>query len=102
MRRRGRSSAAPGLVVQTAPNGRGREIRVGFTASRRVGKAVQRNRARRRLVALADLMLPRLAVPGRDYVLIARRETGERPWDRLQRDLTMALARAHPRGEGRS
>ncbi|MCE2475853.1 MAG: ribonuclease P protein component [Alphaproteobacteria bacterium] len=102
LRRRGRSGAAPGLVLQTAPNGLGSVVRVGFTASRKVGNAVKRNRARRRLVALADNLLPQLAIPGRDYVLIARRETGARPWDQLREDLANVLARVHARGGNRS
>ena len=44
-------------MLQAAPNGLGPAVRVGFTASRKVGNAVQRNRARRRLVALADDLL---------------------------------------------
>ena len=88
--------------MQTAPNGLGSVVRVGFTASRKVGNAVKRNRARRRLVALADDLLPHLAIPGRDYVLIARRETGECPWDQLREDLTDMLARVHARGGNRS
>ena len=63
-----------------------------------MGNAVQRNRAKRRLVALANLMLPELAVPGRDYVLIARRGTGDRPWDQLREDFTVVLAQVHARG----
>ncbi|MCY3701562.1 MAG: ribonuclease P protein component [Rhodospirillales bacterium] len=102
LRRRGRSSVAPGMVLQSAPNGLGSVVRVGFTASRKVGNAVKRNRARRRLVALADLMLPQFAVPGRDYVLIARRETGDRPWDELREDLIHVLERVHARGRNRS
>src|SRR5262249_17417257 len=47
-------------------------IRVGFTASKKVGGAVQRNRARRRLRALAREVLANEAAPGYDYVLIAR------------------------------
>lgn len=68
-------------------------IRVGFTASRKVGNAVQRNRAKRRLRALADAMLPVYAAPGRDYVMIARAGLDGRRHGALQRDLLNALKR---------
>ncbi len=88
--------------MQAAPNGLGPRVRVGLTASRKVGNAVQRNRAKRRLGALADELLPGHALPGRDYVLIARRETGDRPWDQLSADLLRALARVDRSGRHRA
>ena len=71
-------------------------IRVGYTASRRVGNAVQRNRARRRLKALAGEVLPELGRPGYDYVLIARASTPSRPFAALTQDLRRALTKAGP------
>ena len=68
-------------------------IRVGFTASRKVGNAVARNRARRRLREAARRVLPVVAAPGRDYVLIGRRTTLERPFPLLLADLETALCR---------
>ncbi len=94
--RRGRHAAAPGLVLQCADQPEaivGDVQRVGFTASRKVGGAVTRNRARRRLRALADSILPERAVAGRDYVLVARRTTASRPFPALIADLESALAR---------
>jgi ribonuclease P protein component len=67
--------------------------RIGFTASRKVGNAVVRNRARRRLRAVAAEVLPLHAAPGHDYVLIARGETVVRPYPLLVEDLKKALRR---------
>ncbi len=89
----GLKAAAPGLVLQARPRDQGCDIRVGFTATRRVGGAVQRNRAKRRLRAAAAAVLPGAAAPGCDYVLIARRATLDRPYAALVQDLTGALKR---------
>ncbi len=100
------SAATPGLVLQARPRRPGEgeggrdddaaspaRIRVGFTASRKVGNAVARNRAKRRLRALADALLPRHAAAGTDYVVIARAATPQRPFDSLRRDFVGALKR---------
>ena len=68
-------------------------VRLGVTATRRVGGAVTRNRAKRRLREAARITLPPLARPGCDYVLIARAGTAERPWPRLLDDVKSALIR---------
>ncbi|WP_093038128.1 ribonuclease P protein component [Roseovarius azorensis] len=74
-------------------------IRVGFTCSKKVGNAVTRNRAKRRLRAVAREVLPGLAQPGWDYVLIGRAgETAVQPYDALRRDLAQALGKL--RGQG--
>jgi ribonuclease P protein component len=84
----------PGLILQarqrTSPE-EAAAIRVGFTVSRKVGQATERNRARRRLRAAATEVLPRYARPGYDYVVIGRRETLDRPYDRLLDDLRQAV-----------
>jgi ribonuclease P protein component len=83
----------PGLVLQVAqqPEETGAKVRVGYTASRRVGNAVARNRAKRRLRAAAASMLPAQGSEGMDYVLIARAGTGSRPYAELLADLEGAL-----------
>lgn len=89
------SAARPGLVLQamrrSEPDGSGRPVRFGLTVSRKVGNAVARNRARRRLRAAAELTLPRHGEAGVDYVLIGRRGTLHRPFASLVLDLCGAM-----------
>ncbi|OFX09719.1 MAG: ribonuclease P protein component [Alphaproteobacteria bacterium RIFOXYD12_FULL_60_8] len=89
---------APGLILQMAPTPAEVQTsdptaRLGFTVSKKVGNAVHRNRARRRLKALASQVMPGTALMGRDYVLIGRVETITRPYDLLLQDLQTALKR---------
>jgi ribonuclease P protein component len=101
-----RKWATPGLVMQV----RGWDaderdampadlLRVGFTASRKVGSSVARNRARRRLRAAVQETLPRLGCPAHDYVLIARSGTLTRPYPALMDDIEAALDRLKARCE---
>jgi len=66
-------------------------IRVGFTATKKIGGSVQRNRAKRRLREAARLLLPLHGRPSCDYVFIARGGTGQRDWGRLLDDVKTAL-----------
>lgn len=104
-----RRSAAPGLVVQMLKRrGPGPSdladsaIGVGFTASRKVGNAVQRNRAKRRLRALAQAHLPQQGKAGHNYVLIARQALLGRSFAELESDLSGCLARLDKPVEHRS
>lgn len=73
-------------------------IRLGFTATKKIGGAVVRNRAKRRLREAARALTGVHGRPGCDYVFIARSGTAERPWDRLLDDVKSALTRlATPR-----
>ncbi len=70
-------------------------LRVGFTASRKVGNAVTRNRAKRRLRAAASQLLPLLGRVGHDYVLVARGSAATQPFAVLLSDIAGALKAAH-------
>ena len=97
------SSAKGAVVVQARARDDGLEIvRAGFTATKRVGNAVVRNRARRRLREAVRLLLPQLGRPGFDYVFIARGGTAERPWVRLLDDVKSALLRLAPENDRRA
>lgn len=70
-------------------------LRVGFTASKKIGNAVARNHAKRRLRAAARELLPLLGRERHDYVLVARGTTVARPFAALLTDITTALTSAH-------
>lgn len=74
-------------------------VRYGITCSKKVGNAVARNRAKRRLRAIARDVLPQEGRPGWDYVLIGRREvTAALPYQHLRADLFKALQSIHADG----
>lgn len=94
-----KKAATGGLILQAAPMnpaappsaaGPAPSFRIGYTCSRKVGNAVARNRARRRLKEAAARLFAH-ARPGYDYVLIGRSETVSRPFAQLLADLKAAL-----------
>lgn len=92
---RGNKTVTPGFILQCR-NRRDTNpvVGVGFTCSKKVGNAVARNRAKRRLREIARLVLTTNALPGHDYVLIGRAHvTAHRPFDLLLEDLRGALGR---------
>ena len=89
----GKKWVALGFILQIGnPRDPAPTIRYGLTASRKIGNAVIRNRARRRLRALAAELLPH-ALPTHDYVLIARPTTPDCPFDTLRQDMTKGMKR---------
>ena len=93
---RGRRWSAPGLVLQAAPAAAATSgVRVGFTATKKLGNAVIRNRVKRRLRETARAVLPLYAEAGHDYVLVGREATAARPLPSLIQDLQQALQKVH-------
>jgi ribonuclease P protein component len=98
-----RKWVTPGLILQGAPRpdnrpdeeyaGETRFARIGFTVTKKVGKAVVRNRVRRRLRAAVDEVACENALPGWDYVVIGRQQTIERPFADLVEDIRSAMKR---------
>jgi ribonuclease P protein component len=101
--------ATPSLVLEAkpraaiSPEGGSSEAerpRFGFTVSKKVGKAVVRNRVRRRLKAAVRELLSS-ARAGFDYVIVARPVAAERAYADLKADLAEALARIHRSGRSK-
>lgn len=92
---RGRKVAMRSLVLQARANGGG-AVGLGFTVSRKVGNAVERNRVKRRLREAARVVMPHGALPGNDYVVIGRRAALGATWSRLVADLEAAFGKLHP------
>jgi ribonuclease P protein component len=97
--RSGVRSSRPGLGLEICLTpeaaARGNTARVGFTATRKIGNAVTRNRAKRRMRAAAAELLPLYGRERHDYVLIARNATASRPFAALLGDLTDVLRGGH-------
>ena len=91
-----RRQGAQGFLLQARRREEDGAIRIGYTCSKKIGNAVARNRAKRRLREIARLVLPGLARPGWDYVLVGRPgATAERDFALLIEDLRKALRRVH-------
>ena len=94
--------AAKGLILQFEskdPNEGGNKHRVGFTVSKKVGNAVVRNRARRRLKSVVNDVLTSSEERPLDLVLIGRVSTLKRSYDELLGDFRFALKSARTRQE---
>lgn len=90
----GLKAGRPSCLVQMRDRADGSgAVNIGYTASKKVGGAVERNRAKRRLREAARLLLPERAAPGFDYVFIANARTPGVSWAQLLDDVTAALQR---------
>ncbi len=89
------------FVVQARRRAEDGPVRIGFTVSRQVGNAVERNRVRRRLRELVRHSSPQSLRGGHDYVLVGRRAALQLPFGDMVREFDKALVRVHAReGEG--
>tara|TARA_B100000131_G_scaffold83674_1_gene80669 strand:+ start:1934 stop:2278 length:345 start_codon:yes stop_codon:yes gene_type:complete len=92
LQKTGKSFVTPGFVVQAGLNlEENKDKRFGFTATRKIGGAVKRNRAKRRLKELINKNTIQRFNFGMDYVLIARKASLDRDFQDLQQDLNSAI-----------
>jgi len=91
--RQGVRAGRPTVTIEARRRSDDGPIGIGLTASKKVGGAVQRNRARRRLREAARQLLPEFGLAGVDYVLVARQHTPAAPWPALLDDIRNALIR---------
>jgi len=89
----GRKVTTAAFVLQARERSDGGSVRVGFTVSKKVGNAVERNRVRRRLREVVRLLAAGTLRSGHDYVLIGRRAALSLPFERIARDFDGALRR---------
>jgi len=98
---KGKRQHMPGFVVQARKRGAQEPndmVRIGYTCSKKVGNAVARNRAKRRLREIAQAVLPEHGLSDYDYVLIGRAsETAARNFTEMKADLIRALSVLHPK-----
>jgi len=93
----GVSAPTAGFVVQKRQRDDSSPARVGFTVSKKVGGAVERNRIRRQLREIVRLSAATGLHAGSDYVVVARRAALDIPFVRLAEDFTGALRRLEKR-----
>ncbi len=94
---RGRRVATAGFVLLVRDRKDGDPTkRLGFTVTKKIGKAVVRNRMKRRFRALAREIIPAKGHSGADHVMIGRSGGIERDYSLLGQDLVRALEKARP------
>lgn len=90
---RGERATSPAFVVQKRARDDGGPARIGFTVTKKVGSAPQRNRIRRRLRAVARQTVSEALISDDDLVIVARRAALSQDFFAMREDLTKALRR---------
>ena len=93
VRSTGKSYAHPLLVLVVSPAAES-TLKVGVTAGRSVGGAIQRNRAKRLLREAMRLLVPVIR-PGWDLILIARQPLPTATYEQVQATLAQLIRRAN-------
>ncbi len=83
----GKKFVASTMILQTVVQDEFDGMRLGFTVTKKMGNAVVRNRIRRRLRAVSQMIFSEQGIAGFDYVIVARKSAFDAPFDILKRDL---------------
>jgi ribonuclease P protein component len=94
--------SASAFLLQARKRADDGPVRFGFTVSKKVGNAVERNRVRRRLREMVRLAAGNRMRTGHDYVLVGRRAALKLPFDRMMQDFDGALRRIHAGRNGKT
>jgi len=98
IQKKGSKIISAGVVLQCLNNSNQENpSRFGFTASKKVGGAVQRNKAKRRMRSLVFDVMKKFETKGWDYVLIARKEIVHRKYQKLKNDLIWSMKNLKPK-----
>ena len=96
----GERAPTPAFVLQARHREDGGPARIGFTVSRKVGTAVERNRARRRLREMVRQAGADAVQEGHDYVIVGRRAALVRPLPQMIVDFSRAVRHTQRRAHG--
>ena len=95
LRDKGRKQVTPFFILQAFDHKDGRPARYGLTASKKIGNAVRRNKARRRLRALVHGQLEAHCRNGFDYGLIARFDCPDAEFAKIEQAFVRAIDKLH-------
>jgi ribonuclease P protein component len=98
----GTKTSAAAFLLQARKRADDGPVRFGFTVSKKVGNAVERNRVRRRLREMVRLAAGNRTRTGHDYVLVGRRAALKVPFERMTMDFDVALRRVHAGRNGKT
>jgi ribonuclease P protein component len=98
----GIKASASAFMLQARRRADDGPVRFGFTVSKKVGNAVERNRVRRRLREMVRLAADNRTRAGHDYVLVGRRAALKVPFERMTKDFDGALRRVHAGRNGKT
>ena len=89
--RRGEKRRGPLFLLEVRDRKDGQAPRAGYTVTKKVGNAPERNRVRRRLKEAMRVFAASEMMPGHDYVIIARRAVLSAPFATLKTELARRI-----------
>ncbi|MFC3052275.1 ribonuclease P protein component [Kordiimonas pumila] len=88
-----RKWVTPSFILQAKPAASDSQPRTGYTVSKKVGNAVIRSKARRRLKEASRTIMAANGQPGWEYVFVGRQAAFDYPFEKMKADIKWALAK---------